>query len=123
MRIKKMLGALMITLMSVTFLAACTETPMSDSPADTPVETDVNEGMIELNSEQLAEFNGKDGNKAYIAVDGKIYDVTDVEPWAGGVHAGGQFEAGSDYSDEIVSASPHGLTPLEDLDPIGNLVD
>ncbi len=119
MRIKKLLGALMITVMSVTFLAACTETPMSTSPE----ETTTNQGMIELNSEQLAEFNGKDGNKAYIAVDGKIYDVTDLEPWAGGVHAEGKFEAGKDYSEEIKSASPHGLTPLEDLVPIGNLVN
>lgn len=121
MRIKKMLGTLMITLMSVTFLAACTtDTPVTDSPAESET---VDGEMIELTTMELAEFNGKDGNKAYIAVDGKIYDVTDVEPWAGGVHAGGQFEAGSDYSEEIVSSSPHGLTPLEDLEPIGNLVD
>lgn len=121
MKVKKILGTLVISMMSVVFLAACTD-PVTNPPMSEPMETAVNEAMLELTVEELAEFNGKDGNKAYIAVEGKIYDVTDVAPWAGGIHAGGQFQAGSDYSEEIVSVSPHGLTPLEDLKPIGNLV-
>ena len=34
--------------------------------------------------DEVHEYDGKDGAKAYIAVDGVVYDVTDVGPWAGG---------------------------------------
>lgn len=49
--------------------------------------------------EELAKFNGKNGNPAYIAVDGIVYDVTFEATWAAGKHFG--LEAGNDLSNEF----------------------
>ncbi|HSR04919.1 MAG TPA: cytochrome b5 domain-containing protein [Proteiniclasticum sp.] len=125
---KKIISLLMASLMSVALLVGCgtdTDTP-SDTPAETPAETPgetptESEEGLELTIEELAEFDGQDGNKAYIAVDGNIYDVTDLPPWAGGIH--NDFPAGQDYTEEIKEVSPHGLTPIEDLEPIGTIVE
>lgn len=127
---KKIIGGIMASVMSVALLVGCgTEAETPDTPGETPVETPVetpsDEGMgeegLELTLEELAEFDGQGGNKAYIAVDGNVYDVTDLPPWAGGVH--NDFPAGMDYSEEIKDVSPHGLTPLENLEPVGTIVD
>ena len=59
---------------------------------------------------ELAAFDGKSGNKAYIAVDGVVYDVTAVAVWGSKLHAG-KFVAGKDYSAEIKNA-PHGVDKL-----------
>lgn len=46
--------------------------------------------------EELAEFNGKDGKPAYVAVNGTVYDVSSLARWAGGTHFG--MMAGRDLS-------------------------
>lgn len=74
-----------------------------------------------LTSEELSEFDGKDGSLAYISIDGNIYDVTNVPPWSGGDHNG--FEAGRDLTEEIKTISPHGVSKLKDLPVIGQLED
>ena len=116
---KKIIGGIMASLMSVALLVGCTtDTTTPETPTETPVESEM--GM-ELTIEELAEYDGLNGNKAYIAVDGNIYDVTDLPPWAGGMH--NDFPAGHDYTKEIKDVSPHGLTPIEDLEPIGKIVE
>jgi len=113
----------MASLMSIALLAGCTtdsETP--ETPGETPVETPAEgEEGLELTLEELAEYDGQDGNKAYIAIDGNIYDVTNLPPWSGGVH--NDFPAGQDYTEEIREVSPHGLSPIEDLEPVGTIVE
>ena len=69
--------------------------------------------------DELEEYDGKDGAKAYIAVDGVVYDVTDVEPWAGGEH--NDYEAGKDLTEEIKTKSPHGVSKLEGIPVVGKL--
>lgn len=69
-----------------------------------------------FNKETLAKYNGKDGMPGYVAVDGIVYDITDVAAWQS-PHAG-QFEPGKDFSDEI-RQSPHGLKNLENLKVVG----
>lgn len=49
--------------------------------------------------QELVKFNGKNGNPAYIAVDGVVYDVTFEATWAAGKHFG--LEAGNDLSNEF----------------------
>jgi len=73
--------------------------------------------MIIFNKETLAKYNGKDGMPGYVAVDGVVYDVTDVAAWQS-PHAG-QFEPGKDYSEEI-RQSPHGLKNLKKLKVVGS---
>lgn len=68
--------------------------------------------------DELKNYDGKEGRKAYIAVDGVVYDVTNVAAWQGGTHHGNN--AGSDVSDRIVKA-PHGKSILEKLEVVGKL--
>lgn len=87
---------------------------------ETTQETETNESadLQEFTLEELAAYNGKGGNKAYIAVDGKVYDVTDSPAWANGGHNG--FEAGQDLT-EAIQKSPHGLKVLDNLTQVGTL--
>lgn len=68
--------------------------------------------------DELKNYDGKEGRKAYIAVDGVVYDVTNVAAWQGGTHHGNN--AGIDVSDRIVKA-PHGKSTLEKLEVVGKL--
>ena len=38
----------------------------------------------EIKRADLAKYNGQNGNPAYVAVIGKVYDVTDSPAWTGG---------------------------------------
>lgn len=108
-RIWMLAGLLLLSLVLVT---ACAQPPASAEP---PAE------LIEMNAEALSAFNGKDGQPAYIAVDGVIYDVTEVSFWKNGDHNG--FEAGRDLTEEIKNISPHGVSKLRGLPVVGNLVE
>lgn len=71
--------------------------------------------------EELSEYDGQDGNDAYVAVDGVVYDVTGVGAWEGGKHApAGGLVAGADHTEKI-AASPHGTGVLEGLPAVGTL--
>ena len=69
--------------------------------------------------DELAVFNGKDGAPAYIAVDGIVYDVTNVPQWKNGMHI--RFEAGRDLTEEIKTISPHGISKMKGIPVIGKL--
>ena len=93
--------------------AATTE---STSNSDASVEEVSNK---EFTLDELKEYDGQNGNKAYVAVDGVVYDVTDVGAWKNGEHKNG-ITAGKDLSEEI-NQSPHGKDVLEDLPVVGKL--
>lgn len=67
---------------------------------------------------ELAKFDGQNGNAAYVAVDGKVYDVSGVSQWSNGTHAGGTVQAGKDQT-EALGRSPHGAKNLEGLPIVG----
>jgi predicted heme/steroid binding protein len=75
-------------------------------------------GQLELTIEELAAYDGKNGNPAYVAVDGVIYDVTDVSQWTGGKHNG--YTAGQDLT-EAIKKAPHGTSKLEGLPVVGKI--
>ena len=77
-------------------------------------------GTLELTLDQLKQYDGKNGNPAYVAVDGVIYDVTNVKAWKNGDHNG--YTAGNDLTDIIKNKSPHGVKNLEGLPIVGKLV-
>lgn len=79
------------------------------------------EDLIELTLEELAQFDGKEGRPAYIAVDGDIYDVSKVSRWRNGQHNG--FTAGNDLTEEIKAISPHGVSKLKTVPMIGRVKD
>lgn len=74
---------------------------------------------VYMTPKDLSAYDGKDGNKAYVAVDGVIYDVTGVKPWSSGSHKGGM--AGTDISKKISQAG-HGKSVLEKREVVGQLV-
>ncbi len=81
-----------------------TEPEMTPEPEPEPVveeeEEDEPENLLPIfNKESLSEFDGRDGRRAYIAIDGVVYDVTDSPRWPNGNHNG--FQAGQDLSRQI----------------------
>lgn len=109
---------LLLFLLSTLGLVACS----SDEPITDPNDpsNEPNDEMIELTLEELAYYDGTDGKPAYIAVEGKIYDVTDSSFWRNGGHNG--YRAGQDLTDEIINDSPHGVSNLTRVPMIGIIV-
>jgi predicted heme/steroid binding protein len=95
-------------------------TPIEPEPTPEPVYP-IQDGLILMTLEQLARYDGREGRKAYIAVNGYIYDVTNSSRWPNGNHNG--YQAGQDLTDAIMSISPHGIRVLDNIPKIGILVE
>lgn len=91
-------------------------TNTSSNTADSASNTSANK---KFTIEELKTYNGQNGNPAYVAVDGVVYDVTHANGWRNGKHRGGAT-AGNDLSQEI-NKSPHGKDVLKDLPVVGKL--
>ncbi len=76
--------------------------------------------MRKFTSNELAENNGKNGKPAYIAYQGKVYDVTASAMWLEGDHFG-THEAGKDLTNELELA-PHGEENFQRVKQVGILV-
>jgi len=72
-----------------------------------------------MTSEELKQYDGRDGRKAYVAVSGKIYDVSDSPLWSNGDHQG-EHQAGCDLTEELKTA-PHVRTVVERFAVVDNL--
>jgi len=74
----------------------------------------------EFNSGSISEFNGKNGKKCYVAVDGKVYDMSNFSLWRNGVHtsSNGQATCGNELS-SVMSKSPHGKSKLSIMPQVG----
>jgi predicted heme/steroid binding protein/uncharacterized membrane protein len=70
-------------------------------------------------SEDLAQMDGEQGRPAFVAVNGKVYDVSASERWPQGFHMK-RHRAGADLSVDIQSA-PHDLEVLERFPLVGTL--
>ena len=97
----------------------CTTASTDDDNNNNNNNNNNQEELREFKLEELAQFNGKDGNPAYVAVNGKVYDVTDVPAWRGGEHQN-SVTAGIDAT-EFISKSPHGASVLNGLKVVGTL--
>lgn len=73
----------------------------------------------DITLQELTKFNGKDGNPAYVAVNGVVYDVTNNAAWAAATHFG--LTAGKDRTDEFASCHA-GQSILNKLKVIGKLI-
>src|SRR5665647_1086245 len=83
----------------------------------TPTSTTSTSLSKDMTLDQLKKYNGQNGNPAYVAVSGVIYDVTNAQGWRNGKHKSG-ISAGSDLTQQIQSA-PHGTSVLNGLPVIG----
>ncbi len=114
------IGAILLLVAMFAFQGCSSGGNEKDEPGSTEtVVSGTEETGVVLTLEELSEYDGKNGNPAYIAVDGVIYDVTDIPMWKNGDHNG--FSAGRDLSDEIKNISPHGVSKLGDLPVVGKL--
>ena len=106
-------------------LVACAPAIVEDSATTSSEVVSVSSSAEEMRTftlEELSQYNGKDGQPAYVAVDGVVYDVTNVEAWKDGEHKLG-LTAGNELTEEITNQSPHGLKVLEGLPIVGEFVE
>lgn len=69
--------------------------------------------------EKLKQYNGNNGQKAYIAYKGNIYDVTHSPLWQNGMHQG-MHQAGLDLTDAMQNA-PHEADVFSGFDIVDTL--
>jgi predicted heme/steroid binding protein len=74
-----------------------------------------------MTREELAGYDGREGRRAYVAVSGKIYDLTGSPMWPGGSHAG-LHQAGEDLTAALAKA-PHVRAVVERFPVAGDLVE
>ena len=117
---------ILLVLMMSLMLVACSSdesTPESTTQTETESETESNtasetetetvadttqadEALPVFSAEELSKYNGKDGKAAYVAYEGKVYDVSNIAAWKNGIHQN-QFEAGKDFTDILNNQAPH----------------
>ncbi len=100
--------------------SAAANTSKDAATSDSTAKDAAANGTLELTLEQLKQYDGKNGNPAYVVVDGIIYDVSNVSAWKNGEHNG--YSAGNDLTDIIKNKSPHGVKNLEGVPIVGKLV-
>lgn len=115
------LSTVVLTVCVLLSLFGCSVSgPSEDSTSpDTTNMASSNEELIQLTLAELEQYDGKDGNLAYVAVDGVIYDVTNSSAWSDGTHKG--YDAGQDLSKKIGSTA-HGRSVLDDVPIVGMIV-
>lgn len=106
------------TVTDQTFTSAAASSAVSSSEVASPSSTQSNAQTFTL--DELAQYDGKTGNDAYVAVDGIVYDVTNAAKWQNGSHYG--VQAGTDCTTAI-SRSPHGTSVLDGLPIVGTLTE
>ena len=78
--------------------------------------------ILGVTIDELKTMNGNGGKKTYVAVEGRVYDVSGLASWKGGNHQGGLHMAGNELTVEILRDSPHGAASLDKAYLIGILV-
>jgi hydroxylamine dehydrogenase len=73
----------------------------------------------EITPQSLLSLDGKEGRRGVVAVEGKLYEVTDSRLWRDGVHLR-QHQAGQDLTTALKGA-PHGAEVLAKVPMIGEL--
>ena len=72
--------------------------------------------------QELAKFDGKNGNKCLVAVDDEVYLIEGFDLWKNGQHmtSGGRARCGLDLT-EVIDDAPHGRSKLQLLERVGTL--
>lgn len=72
-----------------------------------------------MDKDELKKHDGSDGGPAYVAYDGKIYDVSKSVHWCDGHHMG-RHRAGEDLTD-FLPLAPHGTEVFERVTVAGTV--
>jgi len=75
--------------------------------------------MRDFTLEELKEFDGREGRPAYVAYEGKVYDLTESAMWPDGDHEG-EHGAGGDLTSEQADAPQDVYVP--DFPEVGRVV-
>ncbi len=78
-------------------------------------------GLLIVTLEELESYDGKDGKKSYVAVEGKVYDFSRLNRWPSGSHQRGMHLAGNELTSELLKDSPHGVCKISGVDAIALL--
>ncbi|KDR96578.1 Predicted heme/steroid binding protein [Peptoclostridium litorale DSM 5388] len=123
---KRLSAAIFSMFLGIALLVGCTAQEQPEQPQEEvqdegqkQADEDLEESM-EVTLQELSQYNGKEGNPAYIAVDGVVYDVTDHPGWKDGMHSG--VSAGQDITQQLKEA-PHGDSKLEGLKVVGRIAE
>ncbi|CAH8713054.1 cytochrome b5 [Paenibacillus thiaminolyticus] len=95
--------------------------PVQTLPAQHSAGTQQPQYQQTMNREQLAQYNGKNGWPAYVAVNGIVYDVTNNAAWSAATHFG--LSAGRDWTREFASCHAAEQWILHTLPPVGRLMN
>ena len=66
-----------------------------------------------MSLKEIKTHDGKNGNSAFVALNGNVYDVSKIEAWKGGKHHKGMV-AGTDLT-PYINLSPHGADIINKL--------
>lgn len=87
--------------------------------------TEKDEGSVNLTPQrvftldELAKYNGSEGNPAYVAVNGVVYDVSRASAWGGGTHF--SLYAGKDLTTQFADCHKNSMEILKKLPIVGTL--
>jgi len=123
--------AVILLVISGLFFSGCASEQQTVPPATEPAEEPAaeDEPVLEeeeeeeqlFTMEEIATFDGQDGRPAYIVVNGVVYDVTGVSQWRSGTHFG--FSAGTDVTEALAGAAPHGSGMLNQAEIVGRITE
>lgn len=113
--LKKIMVLLAVGFLGV-LLLGCTPNTTTGANATTE-STTTTERVFTLS--QLAAYDGTGTAKAYIAVDGVVYDVTNADGWSHGWHQG--LHLGGTDATAAFAESPHSASLLATLPRVGTL--
>jgi predicted heme/steroid binding protein len=77
------------------------------------------EEISAMTNSELASYDGRDGRKAYVSVNGNIYDVSASPLWQNGDHQGAH-QAGADLT-EALKGAPHVRAVIERFPVVGKI--
>ena len=105
---------LLFVLVSAVGLSACAaEQESAQAPSTESTDTERT-----FTTEELAQFTGQNGQPAYVAVNGIVYDVSNSPRWPNGNHNGNQ--AGRDLTSAF--AAQHGDNRMGSFPVVGRYV-
>jgi len=93
-------------------LQSCQTKPDSSQPDELPQRT--------FTLDELTRYNGRNGQAAYIAVNGIVYNVTNSAAWAAATHFG--LNTGRDLTQEFTGCHQGQQQILNTLPVVGRLV-
>ena len=108
----------MVMVLSALFVVTVIGPRLKAKRKESPVLADAAGGR--LTPEELSAYDGKEGNPAWFAFEGKIYAATESSLWKQGLHMG-RHNAGSDLT-EALKLAPHGEEKLSSIPVVGELI-